>query len=151
MIPLPALLAPLVAQSALILFDEFHFHRRRGLPRWERVGHPLDTATLIAGIAFTLWVPFSIAAAVVFAGLAIFSCAFVTKDEWVHAERCQGGEHWVHAMLFIAHPLVFLSVGWMWSQGIDPVFRNVPLALMLLFFLYQTVYWNFIDGKRSDQ
>jgi len=25
--------------------DEFYFHRRRGLPRWERLAHPLDTMT----------------------------------------------------------------------------------------------------------
>lgn len=149
MIPLPALLAPLLAQAALILVDEFHFHRKRGLPRWERIGHPLDTLTLAAGLAFTLLVPISVAAVVIFAAWSVFSCVFVTKDEWVHASLCGGGEHWVHAMLFIAHPLVFLSVGWMWAQGMEPAYRYVPLALMLLFFLHQIVYWNFIRCEKN--
>lgn len=149
MISLPALLAPLILQAALILFDEFHFHHKRGLARWERIGHPLDILTLVAGLAFTLLVPVSAGAAGVFAAWAVFSCVFVTKDEWVHAGRCVGGEHWVHAMLFMAHPLVFLSVGWMWAQGMEPAYRWVPLALMVLFFLYQVVYWNFIRCEKN--
>ena len=43
-------------QAALMMVDELHFHRRRGLPRWERIGHPLDTATVLVcyGTALTL-------------------------------------------------------------------------------------------------
>ena len=50
---------PFAVQGLAILVDEFWFHHRRGLPRWERLGHPIDTLPLITlrprhGIAMTL-------------------------------------------------------------------------------------------------
>jgi hypothetical protein len=36
-------LLPLVELGLAILLDQFYFHFARGLPRWERLGHPLDT------------------------------------------------------------------------------------------------------------
>jgi len=51
------LLLPLVEQGLAILVDEFYFHFARGLPRWEHLGHPLDTFTVLAPI---LWQGFSL-------------------------------------------------------------------------------------------
>ena len=45
---------PLALQALAMLVDELHFHRQRGLPRWERLGHPLDTLSVLACYALTL-------------------------------------------------------------------------------------------------
>ena len=47
-------------------------------------------------------------------GLAAFSCLLITKDEFVHQRLCTGGEHWVHAVLFILHPLVLIGTALLW-------------------------------------
>ena len=51
------ILLPLVEQGLAILVDDFYFHVARGLPRWEHLGHPLDTFTVLAPI---LWQGFSL-------------------------------------------------------------------------------------------
>jgi hypothetical protein len=151
-----ALLAPLVAQSAAMAFDEFYFHRKRGLGLWERVGHPLDTLTVLVCIAWVALVAPSPAHTMVYLGLAIFSCLFVTKDEFVHALRCSPGEHWVHAILFLVHPLSLASLALLWPSLHPPVadippVPAIPFAARIVtaqfvvtasFCVYQTIYWN---------
>jgi len=39
------MLLPLAVQGLAILVDEFYFHLARGLPRWERIGHPAQILT----------------------------------------------------------------------------------------------------------
>ncbi|HEY7544568.1 MAG TPA: hypothetical protein VID27_06790, partial [Blastocatellia bacterium] len=102
----------------------------------------------------------------VYTGLSIFSCLFVTKDEWMHAKFCRAGEHWLHAMLFILHPLSFLSAGLMWGainstrtnsqpfgwiryEGFERTFLIVNATLTLFFGLYQLIYWNMIWKNTS--
>ena len=82
------LLVPFFLQILIISFDEFYFHVRRGLPKWERLGHPLDTLTVLACFCFVLFVPYSPFSLKVYIALALFSCIFVTKDEFVHKEHC---------------------------------------------------------------
>jgi len=87
------LLLPLAVQGLAILLDEFHFHFARGLPRWELIGHPLDTFRVLAPI---LWLVFSVPSErnlIVYIVAAAFSCFFVTKDEFVHADLCLPAEH----------------------------------------------------------
>jgi hypothetical protein len=155
-----ALVAPLPIQGVAMLYDELHFHRARGLGRWERVGHPLDTLTMLACIGWTLVAAPSARAAGVYAALAVISCLFVTKDEFVHARRCTPGEHWLHAILFLVHPVILVSVALLWvsARGTSP--DGAWLALRLpdsatavrililqfvgtaAFGLYQAAYWN---------
>lgn len=120
--------------------DEGYFHRRRGLPRWERVGHPLDTLTVIAAFLWALWAQPSPQADLVYGALALFSCIFVTKDEWVHRRHCSAAEQWLHALLFIAHPCVLASAALIWKTDADLL--RWPTALMAAFFMYQVIYWN---------
>lgn len=134
------LLLPLALQGGLIAVDE-SLHRRRGLPRWERIGHPLDTATLLVGLALTA-LPVTPLALKGFVWWAVCSCFFVTKDEGVHVTRCSAGEQWLHAVLFMLHPLVFAAVGWSWYRGVAPELRLAYFALTAGFCVYQTVYWN---------
>lgn len=143
---------PFLLQGAAITFDEFYFHRKRGLPRWERIGHPLDTATILLCSIFVLANPYSPDAMQTFIGLAVFSTLFITKDEWVHTHECVEEEHWLHSLLFILHPLLLISFALQWITG-DPILRQMLLIesmLIFVFMLYQIVYWNFLwkEAKR---
>src|SRR5215471_11294112 len=103
------LLIPFVLQVLCMVADEVYFHRRRELPLWERLGHPLDTLTVLACFMWLLAAAPSILSLRVYVGLSVFSCLFVTKDELVHSKHCCPSEHWLHALLFSLHPLVLLS------------------------------------------
>jgi hypothetical protein len=132
---------PLGMQAMVTVADEFYFHRRRGLPRWERIGHPLDTLTVLGCYAVALALPLTAWSLRTYVALAVFSCLFVTKDELVHAKYCKPLEHWVHALLFVLHPIVFASMGFLWLKEARPL-MFVQGALTLAFGLYQTLYWN---------
>lgn len=146
---------------AVITFDEFYFHVRRGLPKWERLGHPLDTLTVLGCFSYILFVPYSSFFLKIYIALAIFSCVFVTKDEFVHKDCCLASEQWLHALLFLNHPIVLTSAGLLWplmNKADVPSWMNgfkpyadtlrsifiVQTACVFLFFIYQIVYWNFI-------
>jgi len=139
---LALLIAPFVLQATAMLVDERVHHRRRGLPRWERVGHPLDTATAVACYAWLLGERPSQGSAGVYAALAAFSCLFVTKDEPMHATRCSAGEHWTHALLFVLHPCAFVAAGYLWWTGRMRGVIAAELVLTASFALYQIAYWN---------
>ena len=115
------LLLPFVLQTLCMAVDELHFHRQRGLPRWERLGHPLDTLTVVACYAWLFFTPPSTLSITVYAGLSVFSSLFITKDEWVHNRYCGPAECWLHTLLFILHPLYHqLGERWYTAQD-DPV------------------------------
>lgn len=144
-----------------MLFDEGYFHLRRGLPRWERIGHPIDTASVLLCMGFVLFVPFSKPALFCYIACAAFSSILVTKDEFVHKEHCPASENWLHAVLFTLHPITLTSAGFMWpvTQGIEVapwvaewlhnsaallLFLKVQFSVMTLFFFYQIIYWNLL-------
>jgi hypothetical protein len=132
---------PLGLQAVCMLVDELHFHRARGLPRWERIGHPLDTLSVLAcyGLALSL-VPRT-ANLGFYVALAFLSCLLVTKDELVHAERCQPLEQWLHAVLFILHPIV-LGVGALLWLSQERTLLWLSASLTAAFGCYQALYWN---------
>lgn len=137
------LVVPMVLQGLAMVVDEGVFHRRRGLPRWERLGHPLDTLTVAATLGFACVAdPRASYALPVYVALAVFSSLFVTKDEPVHARLCNAGEQWLHAVLFVLHPVVFFCTALLWRDG---GYRGVMLAQLSLtvgFGLYQLIYWS---------
>lgn len=137
-----ALLIPFVLQGAAMFVDELVFHRRRGLPRWERIGHPLDTATVVLCFAWLLLAKPSSSNAMIFVGLAAFSCLFITKDEPVHKVRCSATEQWLHSVLFVLHPIVLGAAGWAWWTQQHLTVLTVQLGLVLAFGLHQLIYWN---------
>ena len=132
---------PLALQGIAMLVDEAWFHRRRGLPRWERIGHPLDTLTIIACLGWLL-AGGGLAGYVV---LAIGSTLFVTKDEPVHARLCSGGEQWLHAVLFALHPVVLAA----FVMLPEPLLVG-ELIVTSGFLVYQAVYWN-VPRRRPAQ
>lgn len=159
-------LIPFVLQALAIGIDEAWFHRRRGLPRWERIGHPIDTFTVLLCMGYVLFVSYSKEAILPYALLAIFSSFMVTKDEFVHKEHCPASEQWLHALLFILHPIALLSAALIWpvSQGLEiaPWFASWldqretlrrfligQFSAMSLFMSYQIIYWNFIRKETA--
>lgn len=129
-------------QALVMVFDEGYFHRRRGLPRWERIGHPLDTATVVACYAWLSLVnPSASFALPVYVALAAFSCLFVTKDEVVHARLCTRAECWLHAVLFVLHPVVLAAFAFAWMHGAVWMV-HAQLALTIALGAYQVGYWS---------
>lgn len=164
---------PFLVQGVCMFVDEFYFHRRRGLGLWERVGHPLDTVTVIACLSLTIFFPATVGLLKLYAGLAAFSCLFVTKDEFVHAKECAPTEHWLHAVLFILHPLVLAcgAIAWIMAQGqslmpgfLRPVFGSGlagaagsfkavlwgQWVMLVGFLVHQIVFWNFRKFRPSE-
>jgi hypothetical protein len=138
---------PLLLQAAAMLVDELYFHRRRGLKRWESVGHPLDTLSVLACYGLALWATPSESNLVSYALLAAFSCLFVTKDELVHAAQCRPGEHWLHAVLFMLHPIVLGSVALLWFRQ-ERGLLGLSAILTAGFGVYQLTYWNLPWARR---
>lgn len=135
-------------QGATILFDEFYFHRKRGLPRWEVMGHPIDTLTVIVCLLFLVFVERTATTEKIYYALAIGSCLCVTKDEWVHRKFCSAEEMWLHAVLFMLHPLVLFTAMAEWEKS-----RPILLAVaggVFVFFIYQVLYWNFLAARARE-
>lgn len=151
---------PFIVQAFAIGFDEYYFHIKRGLPLWERIGHPIDTFSVLSCFLFALFIPYSPLALKWYIALAVFSCLMVTKDEWVHKHHCPGSEHWLHALLFINHPIILTAVGLIWATPpwiqkwlTQPQmlhsFLLMQAAFTALFFSYQVIYWNFIWKEKQ--
>ncbi len=128
-----ALYVVLGLQGAVMSVDEFYYHRQRGLGRWERWGHPLDTLIFFFALAILWWRGPGVLSIVI----ATLSTLIITKDEWVHAKVSPGGEQWLHSLLFILHPLILVFAHFSW-----PHWSPWILAVVGFFLLYQTLYWN---------
>jgi hypothetical protein len=128
-------------------FDEFYFHERRRLQRWESWGHPLDTLTVIAPTLYLFVTTLETVDLTLYLPMAIFSSLFVTKDEWIHKEQSPAKEQWLHSILFMLHPIVFWSL-WQLHQIQEFKWIAAFLVLQILFFLYQVVRWNVLNTKK---
>jgi hypothetical protein len=147
---LALLLVPAALQMLAMFFDEMVFHRARGLPRWERVGHPLDTLTAATCYAWLVRTPPESPRALgVYVALCAFSCLFITKDEFIHARVCAPMETWLHSVLFVLHPIVFLAFGVIWELHLAPWLVIVELCLTLGLLLQQVVYWRYFDRREQ--
>ncbi len=132
-----------VIQGASILIDEFAFHHRRTMPRWERLGHPVDTASVLACLYFLYFFDPTPTTITIYYVLAIASCICITKDEWVHWKYCGPAEMWLHAVLFVTHPVLLFSAMAEWETQ---KFAFLAVALgVSVFFVYQVVYWNALE------
>jgi hypothetical protein len=140
------LYVPFFFQGAVMAVDEFYFHERRDLPLWERVGHPLDSLTTFITLLIPVLLSFDSFSQKLFLSFAIFSCFFITKDEFIHSGKCSGVEHWLHALLFILHPLIFMATYLLWINNPESLFLRFQLYLVAGFMVYQIVRWN-VYGK----
>jgi 2-polyprenyl-6-hydroxyphenyl methylase/3-demethylubiquinone-9 3-methyltransferase len=136
------LILPFVSQGLLMMIDEFYYHEKRGLGLWERVGHPLDTLTVLLPVGFALLNdPSQNPNPMIYISLAVFSCLFVTKDEWVHTRECGAGENALHALLFILHPVILWSGFQLWLQPNLKQTLLLQFAIIFSFGLYQLLRW----------
>lgn len=137
---------PFILQGILLGVDEFYCHRRRKMRLWERIGHPLDTLTFVVCLTFLYFSEKSSHTLTIYAALGIFSCLFITKDEWEHCDLTTGFENWLHSLLFILHPVVLICAEALWEQNI---FWPVEISLIgaTLFMFYQGIYWNLLHAE----
>ncbi len=142
-------IAVFIAQGLALGIDEFVFHRERGLPRWERWGHPVDTLSVLLCLSLALFLPAQQPWVGIYSALAIVSCLSVTKDEWIHAALCKPAEQWLHAVLFLLHPALFWAIYSLWQDGSRLVLLKVEFLLAGAFMLYQIVYWNFWRNEKA--
>jgi hypothetical protein len=157
------LISPFILQAVLTFFDEFYYHRKRGLPLWEKIGHPLDTITILVCYAFVITQPASAQNLQILFGLGIFSCIFITKDEFVHAEECLPGEQWLHSALFILHPITLIALLVYWDFPAEDTyisfsdhkffqqFIKAQFILISIFLSYQILYWSLLWKKLSPE
>jgi len=156
------LFIPFFLQALIIFIDEFYFHIKRGLPKWEKIGHPLDTLSILILFVFCYMKPFSTHNLKTFIFLGLFSSLFVTKDEWIHKDSCEKKEMWLHALLFIHHPIVIASLGFLWADLYGNSFIDFSISKTLIsqfilsqiilifgFMSYQIIYWNFLCPKKQ--
>lgn len=134
-----------VSQGILMFFDEFKYHHKRGLKKWERVGHPIDSFFFLIPFVYTLY----FSNIYIFLVLSLVSCLIVTKDEFVHAKECDAPEQWLHSVLFIIHPIAFIGLWLAWQNGFSQIIKFQSL-IIFLFMLYQIIYWNFYIGKQNE-
>lgn len=139
----------LALQALVMLVDETHFHRRRGLPRWERIGHPIDTASVLACCLVALLCEPTPRAVSAYTALAIGSCLLVTKDEFVHSRECEPAEQWLHSLLFVLHPLMLIALAVLWVEQTRAVLLAQTVATAV-FGSYQAIYWNLIAAPRRS-
>jgi hypothetical protein len=55
---------------------------------------------------------------------------------------CEPLEVWLHALLFVLHPVVFLAFGLVWYSGGNAWLLKGVLGATLGLLAYQVVYWN---------
>jgi len=139
-------LIPFLLQGIVMGVDEFLFHQKRGLPPWERIGHPIDTFLFVLCLAFTLTASPETSMLKIYGGLAALSCLMITKDEFIHTELCSKTENWLHALLFVLHPVVLIEVGAIWTGVMSSAVlgRAILLGeclLIWIFLAYQIIYW----------
>jgi hypothetical protein len=133
---------PFILQSIVMFFDE-RIHTKRGLGIWERLGHPLDTLSVLMPFTLVLVKDYTRESLIAFIALSVFSCLFITKDEWVHSRECDELEQWMHSLLFMLHPLVFVCTGILWKEDPRNLLLLIQPVLTGLFLVYQILKWSF--------
>ena len=132
---------PFILQAILMGIDE-NFHAKRGLGLWERLGHPLDTLTVFVPLSYIAINENNSNSMIVFIILGVFSCLFITKDEFVHHRECSSTEQWIHSLLFILHPAIFLTSGILWKFYPEDQFIQLQPVLVGIFMIYQIFRWS---------
>ncbi len=133
---------PFVIQGAVMMVDEFHFHEKRGLPRFEKIGHPLDSLSVLMAYSFLAFNEYNSIHLRWYLYLCVFSCLLITKDEFIHHDKCEAKEQWLHSLLFLLHPLTFLCAGILWKEDSSNLFLKVQPVVVGVFMLYQIFRWS---------
>ena len=138
-----------IFQGLCMLVDEFYFHHKRGLGKWESWGHPVDTLLLLSCFLFAYLLPYQSKYELAFGVLCFFSTLIITKDEFIHAKQSSGPENFLHALLFILHPLSLMVLYIFWKNH-ELFFIQIQAGIIFLFLTYQIIYWNLIRRNRYE-
>lgn len=130
-----------------MMVDEFYFHHRRGLGRWESWGHPVDTILFLSCFLYTILVPYSSHSQTVFIILSILSSLIIAKDEFIHQQQSSGAENFLHAFLFMIHPLSLYVLFEFWKTQQMSLIMTQAL-IIFVFLLYQVLYWNIFKREK---
>lgn len=147
----------LAFHAIIMIFDEFFFHRKRILPKWERIGHPIDTSFVLFCFFIIIFLPMTKINIILYFCLSVFSCFIIVKDESIHLKYCSKYEQYLHALLFILHPILLIILFISWSSFTKPYmlyleyFQSLLIKKLIyfqfvsatLFLLYQIFFWNF--------
>lgn len=139
---------PFILVSLLMGYDEV-LHGRRGLGAWEKLGHPIDTLTVFAPLSFIAINEYTYDRLIVFIILAVFSCLVITKDEFIHTQECEPLENWVHSLLFVLHPFIFVSSAIIWKYHPEDNFLTFQSIAVGVFMIYQVLRWSLSWKERS--
>jgi phosphatidylserine synthase len=132
---------PFILQGIVMSIDE-SIHKKRGLGLWERMGHPLDSLTVFVSLSFLALNKVSEDNMTIYVFLCLFSCLFITKDEFIHSKECSAFENWLHAVLFILHPMIFIASGILWKYYPTDEFLSVQPIVVGIFMIYQLCRWS---------
>lgn len=132
-----------------MFFDEFYYHHKRRLGKWESIGHPIDSFFFLICFGFCALFQISDFHFYIFIALSIISTLIITKDEWVHSEQSYPTENWLHSILFIIHPVALGALYFAWKFNFKTVIQ-VQAFIIAVFMLYQIIYWNFMQGNQNE-
>lgn len=133
-------------QGLLIATDEFYFHWKRNLPRWERIGHPIDSFLFALPLGILVFTTPTPQMDLIYVVLSAISCLSITKDEWIHQQqRINSFESWLHAVLFILHPVILFSAYFLSDS--KPWFLKLFFMVVLVFGIHQFFFWNLIADR----
>ncbi|MBY0517612.1 MAG: hypothetical protein K2P81_11920 [Bacteriovoracaceae bacterium] len=59
----------------------------------------------------------------------------------MHKDLCLATEQWLHAVLFVLHPLLLGTAAWLWLHGQEMTFLKIQGVIAVCFMLYQIIYW----------
>jgi hypothetical protein len=134
-------------QGMLLMYDDIVLHQRRGLPRWERIGHPIDAFFFSLPIGIAAWKGSETSPAV-YGGLSLLSCMIILKDEWIHVGRIKALEATIHAALFVIHP-VTLYAAWELAKTGQTIGLLLAWVALMSVFAFQIIHWNFGKGPHE--
>jgi hypothetical protein len=132
-----------------MFFDEFYYHHKRRLGRWESIGHPIDSFFFLLCFGFCVLFSFSNFNLYIFIALSIISTLIITKDEWIHSQESYPTENWLHSILFIIHPISLAGLFSAWRYNLKDLIL-IQAFIITLFMLYQIIYWNFLQGNKNE-
>jgi hypothetical protein len=134
-------------QGILMVVDEFYFHWKRKLPKWERLGHPVDTFFYLIPLSILRFCESNTTWQITYIACAVVSSLVITKDEWVHREESPATEQWLHSLLFLLHPVVLITAFFVWSESQSQMHFQWVWALIFIFWIYQIIFWNFYADR----
>ncbi len=132
-------------QGLVMVLDELIFHRRRGLGRFERWGHVVDTSVFFGALLIPALASFEQPYILAYCVMAGLSTLVITKDEAIHSRSCGAAEHWCHSLLFILHGAILLLVGLLWHLKPDAFLLQALPILVFCWGVYQHFYWNIYE------